>query len=308
MSDLEKKLSGLELGRPVAVTVGTFDGVHLGHRRLLEVLHQEATKDEFASVAVTFERQPRSIIDPDADVTYLATVGHRIELLKETGVDEVLPVKFDDALRGHTADQFLAMLSKAADVRMLVSGHGARLGHDRLSAAEIKPLAESHNIRTIEVPAVNGPNGPVSSSVIRKALAAGEVKVAAEMLDRKYRISGTVKSGDHRGRELGFPTANIEPAEQLAIPANGIYATVIRVAGTRHMAATSIGVRPTFGGGDRLIEAYILDFDGDLYGQTVELEFVKRLRGEVKFDGVEPLISQMNQDVSETRAVLSGAL
>lgn len=306
MSDLEQKLSGLELGRPVAVTVGTFDGVHLGHRRLLEVLRDEAALAGFASVAVTFEKQPRSLIDPSSKVTYLATLNHRIQLLQETSIDAVLPVKFDKSLRKLTADQFLAMLSGAAGVQLLISGQGARLGHDRLSAEELKPLADAHGIRIIEVPAVSGPKGTVSSSAIREALAAGEVKVAAQMLDRKYRIDGTVVTGDKRGRELGFPTANIEPSEQLVVPANGIYATEISVAGQRHMAATSVGVRPTFGGGDRTVEAYILDFEGDLYGQPVELEFVERLRGEVKFDGVEPLISQMNIDVTETRAALSG--
>lgn len=308
MSDLEKKLLGLELGRPVAVTVGTFDGVHLGHRRLLEVLRNEAGQAELASVAVTFEKQPRSLIDPNADVTYLATLDHRIELLRETGVDAVLPVRFDDHLREQSADQFLALLNKAAGAELLIFGEGARLGHDRLTATELRPLADERGIRIVEVPAVNIPTGVVSSSAIRKALFAGEVKVATQMLGRQYRIAGTVVKGDQRGRELGFPTANIEPAEHLAVPANGIYATVISIAGQRHMAATSVGVRPTFGGGERLTEAYILDFEGDLYGQSIELEFVERLRGEVKFDGVEPLISQMKLDVSETRAVLSGAL
>lgn len=308
MTDLEQKLSGLGLGRPVAVTVGTFDGVHLGHRRLLEVLRGEADKAGLASVAVTFEEQPRSLIDSTAVVTYLATLACRVELLRETGVDKVLPVRFDEGLRGKTAEQFLAMLRETADVQILITGQGARLGHDRLNAKELKPLADGYGIRIVEVPAVNGPNGTVSSSAIRKALSAGEVKVAKQMLGRNYRIDGTVISGDQRGRELGFPTANIEPAGQLAIPANGIYATVIRVEGQRHMAATSVGVRPTFGGGDRMTEAYILDFEGDLYGKTVELEFVERLRGEVKFDGAEPLINQMKLDETETRAVLSGAL
>ncbi len=308
MSDLEQQLSGLELGRPVAVTVGTFDGVHLGHRRLLKVLQVEAKQADMASVAVTFKKQPRSLIDPAADVTYLATLEHRRELLGEAGVDVVLPVSFDDDLRGQSADQFLALLSRSANVQILVSGPGARLGHDRLTAAELEPLAESHGIRIIEVPAVNGDTGVVSSSAIRKALAAGEVNVATQMLGRRYRIDGTVITGDKRGRELGFPTANIEPAEHFAIPANGIYATVITAAGQQHIAASSVGVRPTFGGGERLIEAYILDFEGDLYGQQVELEFVKRLRGEVKFDGVEPLIGQMKLDVTETRELLGGAV
>ena len=131
---------------------------------------------------------------------------------------------------------------------------------------------------------------------------------AANMLGRNYSVDGTVVTGDRRGRELGFPTANIEPLEPVAVPANGIYASVLTVNDERHVAATSVGVRPTFGGGERKIEAYVLDFSHDIYGQEVRLEFVERLRGEIKFDGVEPLIEQMNRDVSETRSKLSGAI
>ena len=308
MSDLEQKLSGLELGRPAAVTVGTFDGVHLGHRRLLKFLADEAKSADLASIAVTFERQPRSLIDPSAQVTYLATLEHRIQLLGETGVDVVLPVSFDDDLRGQSADKFLGLLSTAADVRLLVAGPGARIGHDRLSVADASVIAETHGIRVVEVPPVTASTGIVSSSAIRRALAAGEVDEAARMLGRPYRIDGTVVTGDQRGRELGFPTANIAASESVGVPANGIYATVIKVSGQRHMAATSIGVRPTFGGGDRTIEAFILDFDEDIYGAEIQLEFVERLRGEEKFDGVEPLIKQMKLDVSETRTVLSGVI
>ncbi len=308
MSDLEQKLSNLEQGRPAAVTVGTFDGVHRGHRRLLEVLRLEASDAGLASVAVTFEKQPRALIDPSSQVSYLATLEHRLELLGETGVDVVLPVCFDDSLRNHSADQFLEMLKRSADARLLISGTGAQLGHDRLTAEELKPLAEARGIRILEVPAVSDGQDTVSSSAIRKALTEGDVRQAAALLDRNYRIEGTVVTGDRRGRELGFPTANIETVGQTAVPANGIYATIATVAGKQHMAATSIGVRPTFGGGDRLVEAYILDFDADLYGEHLQLEFVKRLRGEIKFDGVEPLIDQMKQDVTETRAALSGVL
>ncbi len=308
MSDLEQKLSSLDLGRPAAVTVGTFDGVHRGHRRLLEVLQGEAAKSGLASVAVTFEKQPRSLIDPSANVTYLATLDQRIDLLEQTGVDLVLPVQFDEGLRNQPAAEFLSMLKASADVRLLVTGPGARLGHDRLTAEELAPLADEQGVRIVQVPPVSDETGTVSSSAIRKALAAGDVKSAAQLLGRSYCIDGEVVSGDRRGRELGFPTANIAPAEQLAVPANGIYATVIDTGGERKMAATSIGVRPTFGGGHQTVEAYVLDFEGDLYGQQVRLEFVERLRGEVKFDGVEPLISQMKIDVSDTRAALSGAV
>ena len=308
MSHLETQIAGLELSHPAAVTVGTFDGVHLGHRRLLNVLRDEASENNLASVAVTFEEQPRALIDPSGAVTYLSTIQHRIELLEATGIDAVLPVRFDDELRSQPAEQFLTMLREAANTEMLVLGPGARVGHDRLSATEIAPPAEQHGIRIVEVASERVSDMAVSSSAIRNALSAGDVKAASDMLGRPYRVDGTVVTGDQRGRELGFPTANIEPAGKLAVPADGIYATMIHAAGEKRMSATSIGVRPTFGGGERLIEAFILDFDGDLYGQQVELEFVARLRGEVKFEGVEPLIDQMNRDVAQTRNLLSAAV
>ncbi|MDA1296825.1 MAG: riboflavin biosynthesis protein RibF [Chloroflexi bacterium] len=312
MSDLVKKLSGLKLDRPAAVTVGTFDGVHIGHLRLLRSLKAEAAQAGLASIAITFKGQPRAVIDPSAPVTYLATLEQRTRLIAETGVDSVLQVRFDDALRRLSAAEFLAMLKRAANMRLLVTGPGARLGHDRMDAESLTPLAGQRGIRILQVEAERHASGVVSSSAIRRSLAAGDVRTAAGMLGRRYRIDGKVVPGDRRGRELGFPTANIKPAGNLAVPADGIYATVINIGASvcsdRRMAATSIGVRPTFGGGARMIEAYILDFEGDLYGHDVELEFVERLRGEVKFDGVEPLIIQMNRDVSETREVLSGAV
>lgn len=318
MSDLEENLSALRTGRSAAVTVGTFDGVHLGHHRLLGALIHEATQAGLASIVVTFKEQPRALIDPSAQVSYLATLEHRTQMLIDAGVDAVLPVSFDEPLRAHSADEFLKMLKRSADVRLLVAGPGARIGHDRQDATALAPLAERHGIRIVTIEAerlpggsvgTGGQAGTVSSSAIRRSLAAGDVKAAQQMLGRRYRIDGTVVPGDRRGRELGFPTANIEPEAALAVPADGIYATIISTGGERRMAATSIGVRPTFGdGGHRLIEAFVLDFEGDLYGRRVELEFVERLRGEVKFDGVGPLVTQMNRDVSETREALSGAV
>jgi riboflavin kinase/FMN adenylyltransferase len=312
MSDLEEKLSALELGRSAAITVGTFDGVHRGHHRLLRSLISEAADAAHASIVVTFEEQPRALIDPTSKVTYLATFEYRTQLISEVGPDALLRVCFDQALRKLSAAEFLAMLKRSADVRLLIVGPGATLGHDRMGAESLLPVAEQHGIRVVQVDAerrTDGIEGDISSSAIRRSLAAGEVEAAASMLGRRYRVEGKVVPGDRRGRELGFPTANIEPTGSLAVPMDGIYATVINADGKRRMAATSIGVRPTFeSDGARIIEAYILDFDGDIYGQDVQLEFVKRLRGEMKFDGAETLINQMNRDVSEAREVLTGAV
>ena len=305
MSDLEAQLSQSGPTGGTVASVGTFDGVHLGHRALLGTVRDAAASAGLSSLAITFRAQPRAIIRPDLPVSYLATLERRLNIMRTLGLDTIIATDFDEPLRNMTAARFLSVLKSAAGLRKIVLGPGARMGHDRLDAEGLKAVAAGLEIEVIEAaPAALG-DRKVSSSAIREALQAGDLPTAHEMLGRKYVLDGTVVHGEKRGRELGFPTANIEPAPQLVIPADGIYATVIEVDDRMMMAATSIGVRPTFGGGERLVESYVLDFDGDLYGHEVALKFVRRLRGEMKFDGADPLIEQMKHDVEETRSVLS---
>jgi riboflavin kinase/FMN adenylyltransferase len=305
MSDLEAQLEQLQLPGGTVAAVGTFDGVHLGHRALLGAVRDAAAASGQPSLALTFRVQPRAVVQPDLPVSYLSTLERRLNILRTLGLDAVLAIDFDEPLRKISAGEFLALLKRAVGLRELVLGSGARMGHDRVDAEGLKRVAAGLGIGVIEVPPATAAGRKVSSSAIREALQGGDLAAANEMLGRKYVLDGMVVPGDRRGRELGFPTANIDPAPQLVIPGNGIYATVIEVDDRIMMAATSIGVRPTFGGGRRLVEAYVLDFDGDLYGHEVALKFVKRLRGEIKFDGAGPLIEQMKRDVEETRSVLS---
>jgi riboflavin kinase/FMN adenylyltransferase len=307
-TSLEQQLSELSIAGGSAAAVGTFDGVHLGHRKLLATVIGAAAENGLTSLAITFSKQPRAVLSPEKPTTYLASLDRRVETLKSTGIGHVVTVDFDDRLRTKSAMEFLEALKRHAGLKALAVGPGARLGHDRVEAPRLKKLAEGIGIRVISVDPVIVAGQPVSSSAIREALTKGDVDTAAAMLGRPYAIDGAVAHGDKRGRELGFPTANIDPDPGLAVPADGIYATVAEVDGERKMAATSIGVRPTFGGGARLVEAYLLDYSGDLYGRRIGLEFVRRLRGEIKFDGVEALVQQMNRDVEETRAVLSGVI
>jgi riboflavin kinase/FMN adenylyltransferase len=297
-------------GIPAAVAVGTFDGVHLGHQKLLGTLRDAAREGGLRSVAIAFRQQPRSVIRPDVPFSYLCELDERVSLLRGLGLDAVCDVEFDDAVRRLTAEQFMGLLRSSLNMRLLVLGPGARQGHDQLDAAGIREagLRLGFRVMTVE-PALLG-GLPVSSSAIRKALAEGRVDDAGALLGRPFSLTGAVLPGDRRGRELGFPTANLGPFAHATVPMDGIYATWARLdgerSGERRMAATSIGVRPTFGrGNERRVEAYILDFSGDIYGQRLRLEFVKRLRGEVAYAGVGPLVEQIRKDVEQTRAVLS---
>ena len=295
-------------GRPAAVAVGTFDGVHMGHRKLLGLVRDEARARGLASIAFTFRQQPRSIIRPDLPFSYLCELDERLELLRGLGLDALAVVDFDEDVRRLSAEQFLSIVKGALKLRLLVLGPNAKQGHDQLGGDALRDLGRrlGFDVISAEPAVVDGER--VSSSAIRKALAEGRVGGAAAMLGRRFSLTGDVLPGDRRGRELGFPTANLGPFAHATVPMDGIYATWAWLDGDRHMAATSIGVRPTFGqGNERRVEAYILDFEGDIYGRRLRLEFVERLRGEVGYTGPGPLIEQIKKDVALTRAVLGAA-
>ena len=191
-------------------------------------------------------------------------------------------------------------------MRLLVLGPGAKQGHDQVDAAGLRGLGATLGFEVVVVGSALTAGAHTSSTAIRTALALGGVDEAAAMLGRHFSLTGTVQSGDRRGREIGFPTANLGPFANATVPMNGIYATWAHLGGEKHMAATSIGVRPTFGAGnERRVEAYILDFNRDVYGQKLKLEFVERLRGEVAYTGVGPLVEQIKKDVEQTRSVLN---
>lgn len=293
------------------VAVGTFDGVHLGHRKLLRTVREEAARRGIASVGVTFRQQPRSVVRPGVPFSYLCDFDERMAILGSLGLDAVAPLDFDDSVRFLSAAQFLGCLRSVLNMQVLVLGPGARQGHDQVDAPGLAALGRELGFEVLSLgPAVlNGQ--PVSSTAIRAALADGKVEDAARLLGRRFALTGTVLPGDRRGRELGFPTANLGPFAHATVPRDGIYATWAHLSGAnghaeRHMAATSIGVRPTFGqDNERRVEAYILDFGRDIYGMTLRLEFVRRLRDEAAYTGPGLLIEQIRRDVEQTREILT---
>ncbi|MCZ6538453.1 MAG: bifunctional riboflavin kinase/FMN adenylyltransferase [Chloroflexi bacterium] len=316
---------------PTVAAIGTFDGVHLGHRALLLRVKEEAEARSARSVALVFREQPRAFFRPGELVSYLCDFETRLAILGEIGIDEIVVLEFGFTIQKLSSVEFVRGLRDRIGLRALIVGPGARIGSDR---ARVEDLAspqsggatpggphsgeatpggatsgrpgELADIDFIAAPAEVIDGQEVSSSAIREAITKGNCEFAAKMLGRNYSITGVVATGARRGRDLGFPTANVEPEITVVVPENGIYATLAEVDGVTYGAATSIGVRPTFDAdGGRTIEAFLLDFDGDLYTKRLRLEFVTRLRSEVAFGSVEQLVEQMNKDVEQTREILA---
>jgi riboflavin kinase/FMN adenylyltransferase len=299
-----------DLGRTVVV-IGNFDGVHLGHQHVLARAGEVARERGLSVVVVTFDPHPMAVLRPEHAPVQLTSIELRAELLDRAGADHVLALPFDTDMAGWGPEQFVQrVLVDALHVAGIVVGANFRFG-SRASGdvATLQRLGAEADF-TVEPLALDG--GPMvwSSTYVRQCLAAGDVAGAAEALGRPYAVRGVVTRGDQRGRELGFPTANVPAGQLTAAPADGIYAGWLRRldTGETHPVAISVGTNPTFDGvRDRRIESYVLDrTDLDLYDVEVEVSFVERLRGMVAFESVEALVAQMNDDVDRARELLVG--
>ncbi|HBD82861.1 MAG TPA: bifunctional riboflavin kinase/FMN adenylyltransferase [Dehalococcoidia bacterium] len=303
---IDEDLSQLSVERDSALTIGVFDGVHRGHVHLIRRLISEAKSAGMLSGVVTFRNHPKTVLRPDFKTNYISDLDERIRLLKEHGIDFVVPVTFDRDLAQLSSERFLDKLSSQLRMKSLIVGPDFAMGHKRDGTLETIPLlGEKLGFTFKSVDLLKDRDDPVKSTVIRNLIAEGSVESVSQMLGRNFSATGTVVDGLKRGRTLGFPTANLEIPNGYAAPGDGIYATWAYLESGRYMAATSIGTRPTFTEGGRTIEAYLLDFSDDIYGQTLRLEFVKRLREEEKFDGVDALLAQINKDVQQTRDLLT---
>jgi riboflavin kinase/FMN adenylyltransferase len=277
--------------RPRRVAVGEFDGVHLGHRRVIDA----------NDTVLTFEPHPATVVHPERAPKLLTSFDVKVELLAALGVRELVVMPFDESFATQTPREFIDhILVERLGATHVAVGHNFRFGHDAGGTPQL--LAADPRFSLTVEPLLAADGETISSSRIRQLVADGDMGEANRLLGAPFRIRGEVVGGDQRGRELGFPTANIMPDPALISPAYGVYACRVG----DHLAATNVGVRPTFGAGlVPLIEPYLLDFSGDLYGQTLEVEFIARLRGEQRFDAIEPLIEQMNADVAQTRRLLA---
>jgi len=291
---------------PVVLALGTFDGVHRGHQALLAEAVRLAREQGGHAAAITFDPHPLAVIAPPPEPFLLTTLDERLRLLAALGIDLAVVIRFDEAVRQITARAWVELLRQHIGMRHLVCGNNYTFGRDRGGNAELlRRWAEPKGVQVRVVPPVHVGGTLVSSTLVRRLLRAGEVREAARFLGRWYALWGTVQRGDGRGHRLGFPTANLTPPEEKVLPATGIYAAVARAERGTHQAAVSIGTRPTFGPGAVVVEAYLLEFSGDLYGEALELQLVQRLRDEVAFASEAALIRQIEEDVEETRRLLA---
>jgi len=300
---------------PAALTIGVFDGVHRGHQDLVSRMVVSAGSSHLAPVALTFDPDPETLVHPEQPFRSLSTVAEREGLLRDLGVDHVRLVHFTAEVAAQSALDFLRELRDQCDFRELWVGEDFALGHERAGTVDVlRSLGEQEGFTVTAVPLLQHDGEVISSTWIREALGAGNVELARALLGRAYAISGTVQTGAQRGRQLGFPTANVAPPAGRALPADGVYFVQVQIAtsgndrdgsglpsGKPSYGVVNLGGRPTFGESERLLETHILDFQGDLYGKTMTVEFIEQLRGVERFGSVDELRKQIELDVEAAR-------
>lgn len=301
---------------PSVVTIGAYDGVHLGHQVVIAQVRQRAAAQGLSTVVVTFDRHPATVVRPDSAPRLLCDLDQKLELLAATGVDVTYVIRFDAERAAEPAEDFVdELLVAQLNARVVVVGEDFHFGHKRGgNVALLRDMGTTRNftVEGLELvdeagrPAGDAPN--VSSTAIRRKLTDGDVTGAAALLGRPHEVRGVVESGDQRGRDLGFPTANLAIPAEIQLPAVGIYAGEFeRADGTVHATAMSLGHRPTFYDrpqGAPLLECHVLDFHGDLYDEAVKVRFLERLRGEERFESVDDLVAQMTRDCQRTAEIV----
>ncbi len=304
-----EELRRIEAIRDSALTIGNFDGVHLGHQHLIHHVIERAQARGLAAGAVTLYPDPVRVLRPDRPFQYLTSLEERLELLRGLGLDIVVPLSFTSELAELSPADFVSVLSEELKLRLLIMGPDNTFGRNREATPErIAELGREHGFDVEILPSpFSSQDSPVSSTSIRTALAGGEIASVSRQLGRAYSLRGPVVTGDRRGHQLGFPTANLAVTPDRALPASGVYATWARLSGSRYASVTNIGIRPTFGGQRVSVETNIFDFSADIYGQTLQIEFIEQLRPEAKFSGPDALKDQIELDVAQARAILSGS-
>lgn len=303
---VENELAEIAPERDMLLTIGVFDGVHIGHQRLISLLKERAAERKLLSGVITFRQHPRAVLASRDELPYLTGPEEKIALLKNEGVDRVIALSFTKELAKLSAREFISLLKKQLRMRGLLVGADFMLGRNREGNIEaLSKLGQEMGFTVETLPQVRTNGDVVSSTAVRDALSKGDVKKTASLTGRPFSLWGKVIRGAGRGAGLGFPTANIEIDQKRLLPADGIYATLAYPGGARKVAVTNIGKNPTFGAHTRTVETYIMDYSGNLYGQELKIEFIDRLRGEKKFAGVDELKKQMTADVKQGREILA---
>lgn len=300
------QLSAGAPGPATAITIGVLDGVHRGHQALIGRLRDEARTRALVPGVVTLHPHPLTVLRPDVPPSYLTSLEDRLELIRAAGASFVIPLTFTGEVSEVTAEDLAASFHELLRMRLLVLGPDAAFGRGapRDTPERMRRLGAELGFDVIQVEPLMFGDTRFSSTAVRRALAEGNMERVTSLLGRYYHLNGPVVKGFERGRTIGFPTANISVSADRALPALGVYASVVRVGGRRLKGATNIGRRPTFDAGHISIETHLLDFEGDIYGERMELEIVQRLRGEVAFASVHELTEQIARDVAAARELI----
>ena len=288
-----------------AVAIGVFDGVHRGHRAVFEALHEAAEQSEV--VAMTFSTHPDGVVSGAPAPPELTTLGRRLELFAEVGLDATALIDFDSEIMRLSPEEFVERyLVEGLGAKVVAVGEDFRFGHGASGSVDtLRLLGREHGFTIISTPVVTIYGTQVRSSAIRAAIASGGVDLASRMLGRPFEVDGEVVPGDARGRTIGIPTANIAMPPGFVRPAGGVYAVRCTVDGTDYDGVCNVGTRPTFGGGPEIIEVHLLDADIELYGRTMRVAFIDRIRSEQRFDSVDSLIAQIENDIDHARVILA---
>lgn len=291
--------------KDVVLTIGTFDGVHRGHQYLIRQVLQRAHETSRLGAVLTFNPHPRAVLRPELPTAYLCTSQERIQRLRELGFGLVVVADFDANMAQMPASEFVRSLYDQLRMRELWVGHDFTLGRRGEGVADkLQALGNQLGYQVHIVAPLMQDSLPINSTRIRQLLSAGTVDEAARLLGRLYTLSGPVIPGRHVGRTLGIRTANIACNPERVIPANGVYAAWAEIEGARHQAVVNIGIRPSFGLSERLLEAHVLDYEAELYGQEIQIEFVQCLRPELTFSQISELVAQVQRDIEQARTIL----
>jgi len=303
---VEKELAKLKPEKDTLLTIGVFDGVHLGHKYLLSQLTKQAKEQDLISGVVTFDRHPHEVLSPQSKLPFLTDLTQRIDLLKNEGIDAIFTLPFTRELAQLGAHQFVNLLKKYLRMRGMVIGADFALGQNREANADVlRSLGQGMKFSVTVIPPVMINGEVVSSTAIRNALADGDMKKVLNLVGRPFSLNGRVTSGAGRGVGLGFPTANLDIDPRQALPAEGVYATWAYIDAQAYQSMTNIGNQPTFGGSQRVVEVHILDYHNNLYGRKLRIDLIERLRDEKQFDTPEELKKQIAEDIKQGRAILS---
>ena len=304
--EIEQELTSIAPQSETLLTIGVFDGVHAGHRYLLQKLQQRAGERNLLSGVVTFKPHPQSVLHPDDQLPWLSSLDDRVATFQQLGLKIVAVLTFTPKLAQLSARDFMSLLKRCLRVRGIMVGPDFALGRGGEGNANLlRTLGEEMKF-TVEVISPYTIDGEiVSSTLIRQALIHGDMKRVDRLMGRHFYLAGKVVTADKRGRVLGFPTANLDIQPHQALPDNGTYATITQVDGKRFLSATNIGTRPTFGEGKKLVETHLLNYKGDLYDKEIRVEFVQKIRDERRFPSSKELKTQIEKDVQEVQALLA---